>query len=736
MTGNKNSNRDFLERLTERTEANLHNEQFGVSELAREMGMSRSNLHRYVHSMLKISASQYIRQKRLEKGLDLLRQTSMTVSEVAYKTGFGSVSYFIKCFHDYYGYPPGEVGNRTDRIQNTPQAFAKEKSKRKRWLVWTVIAVFFMTLLLVTTKIDYLVPLPQLPKKETPKIIAVLPMQFEGSDSMKRIAEGIRESLITSLMSNENLTVRTTTSVEQYRDSQTPLKQIASELNVGYVIEIRGFQRRGNETSLQVNLADAVKDKYLWGDSYSLNRYEENFNSLLNQITREIVKNTAAEVLSEGNDFLEKRLTNNLTANRYYEWALSIMAIKNQNEILSNRDKVLNEVLKAKNYLTKAIELDSAFYEAYIRLAHVYIDNLFLNTGKELYLDSGLVMVEKAFSLQDNSFKEKQYRWLLDLKSKYFLYKGDLNKSKAVNEEIESLYDLIDYESFPERTFTYAAYEDYYLSIYNFYRYRELKPFNKMITPALYRNISCNLYFAGFPKIAQEYMKHFNDIYKDSLTYYFHLSHGNFCAGNYNECIINAGEVLKRDSSCYHAIYWIMNSYIFLNDYVRALRYTQLLEQSNKEFDFPRFIGFTSSRFIGFTFPETSGFLYYETGNEQKASFYFNSEIENCLKQIHSRTYEAAKYESHFRLACIYSVIGEKGKALYYLEEVNNRTSIPSWMIKYMEEWPMFDNIRKEPEFQKLKEEFKKKYKKQHDRVAELLREKGEILNELSSFQQ
>jgi len=67
----------FLAKLTEITEANLSNEQFGVSELASEMGMSRSNLHRKVKSFTNITVSQFISGIRLKRALELLRESSI-----------------------------------------------------------------------------------------------------------------------------------------------------------------------------------------------------------------------------------------------------------------------------------------------------------------------------------------------------------------------------------------------------------------------------------------------------------------------------------------------------------------------------------------------------------------------------------------------------------------------------------------------------------------------------------
>lgn len=103
---------DFLNRLTETILENISDEMFGVSELASEIGMSRSNLLRKIQKSAKLSASQFIRQVRLRKAMEMLRESSLTVSEISYKVGFSSTSYFIKCFGDYYGYPPGEAGKR------------------------------------------------------------------------------------------------------------------------------------------------------------------------------------------------------------------------------------------------------------------------------------------------------------------------------------------------------------------------------------------------------------------------------------------------------------------------------------------------------------------------------------------------------------------------------------------------------------------------------------------------
>ena len=86
----------------------VSNEHFGVSELAAAMNMSRSSLLRKIKKQTNLSASQFIRNIRLEQAKELLAGTEMTVSEISFDVGFSNTSYFVKCYREYFGQPPGE----------------------------------------------------------------------------------------------------------------------------------------------------------------------------------------------------------------------------------------------------------------------------------------------------------------------------------------------------------------------------------------------------------------------------------------------------------------------------------------------------------------------------------------------------------------------------------------------------------------------------------------------------
>lgn len=111
MASRNSSNSIFIRQLNAIINSNIQNERFGVSELASELNMSRSNLHRRIKNATGDSVSQYLRKTRLNRALEMLKEQSQTISEIAYAVGFASVNYFSRCFKDYFGYPPSEADN-------------------------------------------------------------------------------------------------------------------------------------------------------------------------------------------------------------------------------------------------------------------------------------------------------------------------------------------------------------------------------------------------------------------------------------------------------------------------------------------------------------------------------------------------------------------------------------------------------------------------------------------------
>ncbi len=86
-----------------------HNQSaFGVEDFAAAMNMSRTQLHRKLVALTSQSASEVIRNYRLDKAADLLKQKAGNVSEVAYQVGYENLSYFSKAFREKFGQLPSE----------------------------------------------------------------------------------------------------------------------------------------------------------------------------------------------------------------------------------------------------------------------------------------------------------------------------------------------------------------------------------------------------------------------------------------------------------------------------------------------------------------------------------------------------------------------------------------------------------------------------------------------------
>jgi signal transduction histidine kinase/DNA-binding response OmpR family regulator len=99
----------FLERLMQVMEVNYDNEEFTVEQLSQEIGISRSQLHRKLEALTNESSSQFIRKFRLQRAMELLKKNHASISEIAYMVGFGSPSYFNRCFLKQYGVTPSSV---------------------------------------------------------------------------------------------------------------------------------------------------------------------------------------------------------------------------------------------------------------------------------------------------------------------------------------------------------------------------------------------------------------------------------------------------------------------------------------------------------------------------------------------------------------------------------------------------------------------------------------------------
>ncbi|CAM4224155.1 hybrid sensor histidine kinase/response regulator transcription factor [Zobellia nedashkovskayae] len=99
----------FIAKVLDYVTANLSDENLNVEQLAEELNLSRSQLYRKIKALTGYSANEFLRKIRLEKAKQMIENGNESISEVCFKVGFSSPSYFTKCFKAQFGFLPTEV---------------------------------------------------------------------------------------------------------------------------------------------------------------------------------------------------------------------------------------------------------------------------------------------------------------------------------------------------------------------------------------------------------------------------------------------------------------------------------------------------------------------------------------------------------------------------------------------------------------------------------------------------
>jgi signal transduction histidine kinase/ligand-binding sensor domain-containing protein/DNA-binding response OmpR family regulator len=100
--------KEFLKKLTAAIEANLEDEELNISYIATQMNMSHSTLYRKIKALTNLTANEFIRKVRINFAEQLLLTNKYNISEIMYRIGINSSSYFRQCFKEEFGMNPSE----------------------------------------------------------------------------------------------------------------------------------------------------------------------------------------------------------------------------------------------------------------------------------------------------------------------------------------------------------------------------------------------------------------------------------------------------------------------------------------------------------------------------------------------------------------------------------------------------------------------------------------------------
>jgi AraC-like DNA-binding protein/TolB-like protein len=709
---------EFIENLSKIIFDNLSNENFGVKEFIIATGLNRNYLSRRIKSIRKITINQFIAEVRLEKAREFLLEGTYTASEVSYNVGFSSPSYFTRCFHDFYGYAPREVKNHL-----TPEKTEKPESKipkpkparKKRWVEVAVAAAIFMVVVVISSEVFFFRPFVG-EKNSTENTIAIMPFINDSGEEFAPFIAWMGIEIGNKLGKIKNMLVVPQSTTENYSDSKKSNRDIARELMVDHLLRGRTI-KTGDKILLNVELLDAKTGQSILSEMYErdldeteeagLNRIFEICGDVVLQISEVFQTNLTAEEKKQ----VAQKSTQNPEALQYFlqgnQLFLMLKNAPNKSYTNPNRYIYINEAIKT---FEKCINLDSTYSDAYIKLAHIYFDFLYPHTSdlplRSLYQDSGMIFIEKALHFNKNHVEANAS------KKGYLISKGLYSEAEKLTPILAKQVKNAGY--YMTTAMEYYELQDFYHFFENISKYYEFKPVSEIIPPFLF-NIELMCYNAtGFPELSRkknaEWFANMNDtaLY-DDLNVLIEIRDGNYQ---------RALELTETRLKKYPGSIQFMNHEVlirnYLRDYDKALKVMILLEKETEK----RSISPYATSYI-------HGYTYLKNGMTEKALPLFEGAIKNFEEQIKYSSWEAKLYYSHFCLAKIYAARNSKQQSIYYLGLMKKATSTPKLFICDLKNDPMFDNVRQEPEFQKITRELEKKYTDEHEKIKKLLISKG-----------
>jgi len=699
---------EFLKKARKLTEENISDEQFGVSELASAVGMSRSNLLRKIKKLTGLSASRYIRKVRLEEAVKLLQGGDMNISEAGFKVGFGSTSYFIKCFREEYGYPPGELGQHQQadaepedghkplpRPADTSDPVVLVPKRRGRYIGWSVVVVAVLIVAYIAlftdfnTRIGYSLSPGSAPDDLS---IAVLPFINDSDDSSNvYFINGLMESTLNDLQKISDLRVISRTSVEKYRDNPKPIDEIAGELNVRYIVEGSG-QKKGDQVFLHIQLIDATTDRHLLSEQYI--RETSDIFQLQIEIASLIAEKIEVVIGPREQRLIRKKYTDDPQA---YD-----LFIKGRDRLNQGTGKGLVDGI---SILREAIRQDTAYARAYaaIGIAYYYKDYF---SAEKLYSDSVNYYADQAL------LHDPELGTGLLAKAMYYMSTGQHTLA------LPYLKKALDYN--PNAAIVLNMLSDYYTSVepntekYLEYAIRGLSldpaPHDSAQTSIAYLHLANALVQSGFVDEARKYIERSlqydpGNVFSQYVKQYILFARDK----NINRLCEGLVKILKNDSTRLDVLQETGKCFFYARDYETSYKYYRSLADMRKAYNIDIY-NYENAKIA---------YVYREMGLQAEA---------DSLMAIYKEFFETDQsiYRS-LSMAAYSSFYGRTDEAVRQLKLFLDEDNYYYWIVLFIDIDPLFDNIKDHPEFEQVVKEIKSKFWRYHEEMRERLVEKGVI---------
>ena len=280
-----------LQAVLEHILSNYQEETYSINQLCDESGQSRFQVHRTIKATLGLSFSQLLLRIRILGSVRLLIEQNGNVSDIAYRVGFSSPSYFSKCYTTLFSEAPGKTLNsqefpsprnsQTRKLLSHPtvrqllvkkglildtdfETLGNKIKKRSNWIVGIV------TLSIVLMTVFFIMYYQELfGETIADRSIAVMPIETQKDDESFSFIQSMTLGIYSKMSKLKQIDLLINNqSVQQYRDTKLTTAEIATELGVRYLLIVNG-EITGQGNQVYVELVDTKLSNSLWSAKYT-----------------------------------------------------------------------------------------------------------------------------------------------------------------------------------------------------------------------------------------------------------------------------------------------------------------------------------------------------------------------------------------------------------------------------------------------------------------------------------
>jgi len=221
--------------------------------------------------------------------------------------------------------------------------------------------------------------------------IAVLPFANMSSDpEQEYFSDGLTEEIISDLSKVNKLLVISRSSIMTLKGTQKKMKEIASEVNVRYVLE-GSVRKAGNNLRITAQLIDAVNDSHIWAEKY--NGSLEDVFDIQEKVSRSIVDALKLKLSPEEDHLIAERPITNVHAYECY--------LKARQELFRGSKEAMENAFKL---IQNGLDLIGPNDLLYASLGYTnYFYFRFINKTDKSYLLKAKECARKSFELNPGS---------------------------------------------------------------------------------------------------------------------------------------------------------------------------------------------------------------------------------------------------------------------------------------------------------------------------------------------